>query len=82
MNRRQVLIGSGAICLAGTSALIPGGSARAALSRDSQPGNFRPRDALPGNLPSTTLPHMSVELGGIIRGSYQLRTVSVAHRTV
>ncbi|MES2441459.1 MAG: hypothetical protein V4574_01400 [Pseudomonadota bacterium] len=68
MTRRQVLFGSGAASIAWAGLAAPWNIARAA------PLGGGARVRLSGTL--------STELGGVVTGSYQLRALSVAHRTV
>jgi hypothetical protein len=74
VNRRQLLFRSGATCIAGLSAVSPLGIASAARLA---PGPLvrapvdRVVPALGGN-----------DLGGTVRGTYQLHVLSVAHHTI
>lgn len=72
MNRRQLLIGSGATCLAGVGAVTPFGFAQAASPGPGRAGNGAP----------IRQSGFSAELGGVVLGSYQLHTLSISHHTI
>jgi hypothetical protein len=68
VNRRQVLIGSGATGFLWTSAAGPWNIASAA------PFGSAARVGFDGTV--------STELGGVVNGTYQLHATSVTHHTV
>lgn len=76
MTRRQLLFGSGVTWVAGLGAISPWSIARATVPD-------RLRQVRQGDAPQLRLGGMrATELGAVVRGSYQLRAASVAHRTL